>query len=126
MRSFPGKVEASRKAELAFQVPGLLVKLPVKEGQNVAKGEVIAQLRQDEYEARLKALLGQLDQARAGLRALRAGERPEQRLRLEAQVRAADAKLANARTEFNRYTQLLQRNACKRRSRSAALAGREV
>ena len=100
------------------------ITMAVRTGQ--AKGEVIAQLRQDEYEARLKALLGQLDQARAGLRALRAGERPEQRLRLEAQVRAADAKLANARTEFNRYTQLLQRNACKRRSRSAALAGREV
>ena len=43
-RSFPGRIEASKKVELAFQVPGLLVKLPVKEGQRVAKGEVIAQL----------------------------------------------------------------------------------
>jgi len=33
-RTFPGKVEASKTVELAFQVPGLLVKLPVKEGQN--------------------------------------------------------------------------------------------
>ena len=38
-RSFPGKVEASKSVELAFQVPGLLVKLPVREGQNVAKGD---------------------------------------------------------------------------------------
>ena len=30
MRSFPGKADASRKVELAFQVSGLLVKLPVK------------------------------------------------------------------------------------------------
>jgi RND family efflux transporter MFP subunit len=114
VRSFPGKVEASKKVELAFQVPGLLVKLPVKEGQRVAKGEVIAQLRQDEFQARLKALQGQLDQARAGLQALQSGERPEQRLRLEAQVRAAQAKLANARTEFNRYDQLLRSNAASR------------
>src|SRR5262245_13481364 len=84
VRSFPGKVEASKRVELAFQVPGLLVKLPVKEGQRVAKGEVIAQLRKDEFQARLKALQGQLDKARAALRALQAGERPEQRLRLEA------------------------------------------
>jgi membrane fusion protein, multidrug efflux system len=38
VRSFPGKVEASKRVELAFQVPGLLVKLPIKEGQKVAKG----------------------------------------------------------------------------------------
>src|SRR5215468_5813094 len=47
VRSFPGKVEGSKSVELAFQVPGLLVKLPVKEGQSVAKNDLIAQLRQD-------------------------------------------------------------------------------
>src|SRR5262249_17393734 len=29
VRSFPGKAEASKRVELAFQVPGLLVSLPV-------------------------------------------------------------------------------------------------
>jgi RND family efflux transporter MFP subunit len=114
VRSFPGKVEASKKVELAFQVPGLLAKLPVKEGDKVAKGALIAQLRQDEFQARLKALQGQLDRARAELRALRSGERPEQRLRLEAQVRAAEAKLANARTEYNRDERLLRARAVSR------------
>jgi RND family efflux transporter MFP subunit len=108
VRTFPGRVEASNKVELAFQVPGLLVSLPVKEGQHVAKNDVIAQLRQDEFQARLKALQGQLDRARADLQALRAGVRPEERLRLEAQVRAADAQLVNARTEFGRSAQLLR------------------
>jgi RND family efflux transporter MFP subunit len=114
VRVFPGKVEASKKAELAFQVPGLLVELPVKEGDRVAEGKVIARLRQDEFKARLQTLQGQLDQARAGLRALQAGERPEQQRRLEAQVRAAEAELANARTEFNRYARLLQQRAVAR------------
>jgi RND family efflux transporter MFP subunit len=114
VRSFPGKVEASKKAELAFQVPGLLRKLPVKEGKKVAKGQLIAQLRKNEFKARLKALQGQLDRERAALRALKAGERPEQRRRLEAQVRAAAAKLANARTEFNRSAQLLRSRAVSR------------
>ena len=113
-RLFPGKVEASKRVELAFQVPGLLVKLPVKEGQRVKKGELIAQLRPDEFQARLKALQGQLDQARAALQALRAGDRPEQRLRLEAQVRAAAAKLANARAEFDRDARLVRSNAVSR------------
>ncbi len=66
-RSFPGKVEASRRVELAFQVPGLIVNLPVKEGQRVAEGELIAQLREDEFKARLTSLQGQLDQSRAAL-----------------------------------------------------------
>jgi RND family efflux transporter MFP subunit len=114
VRSFPGKAEASKKAELAFKVPGLLVKLPIKEGDKVAKGEVIAQLRQDEFQARLKTLQGQLDQARAGLRALRAGERPEQILRLEAQVRAAEMQMANARAEFERSQRLLSARAVSR------------
>jgi membrane fusion protein, multidrug efflux system len=114
VRTFPGRVDASKKVELAFQVPGLLIKLPVKEGQNVAKGDVIAQLRQDEFQARLKTLQGQLDQARAALRALQAGERPEQRLVRESQVRAAEANLANARTEFDRHEMLLRRNAVSR------------
>src|SRR5262245_19501427 len=113
-RAFPGKVEAARKVELAFQVPGLLVQLPVREGQKVAKGELIAQLRQDEFRARLKALQGQLDQSRAALRALQAGERPEQRLRLEANVRAAEAKMANARLDFDRSAQLIKSGAVTR------------
>src|SRR5262245_63708207 len=52
VRSFPGKVAASKRVDLAFQVPGLLVRLPVKEGQKVARGQIIALLRQDEFQAR--------------------------------------------------------------------------
>jgi membrane fusion protein, multidrug efflux system len=113
-RSFPGTVEASRRVELAFQVPGLLVKLPVREGQKVAKGDVIAQLRQDEFQARLTSLQGQLDQARAALTALEAGERPEERLRREAVVRAAEARLANSRQDLDRQTNLLPKGGTSR------------
>lgn len=113
-RVFPGKVEAAKRVELAFQVPGLLVNFPVKEGQKVAKGALIGQLRPDEFQARLKTLQGQLDQARAGLRALQAGERPEERLRRESAVRAAEAKVANARADLDRATQLIRTNAVSR------------
>jgi RND family efflux transporter MFP subunit len=90
------------------------VQLPIKEGQNVAKGDLIAQLRQEEFEARLKSLLGQLDQARAVLAALRAGDRPEQRLAREAQVRSAEARLANARADFDRSRRLLSSRTISR------------
>ena len=121
-RSFPGTVEASRRVELTFQVPGLLVKLPVKEGQQVAKGGLIAELRQDEFRARLEALRGQLDQGVSGLEALRRGERTEEVLRREGQVRAAEARLANARAQFQRQGRLLRANAGARTNYEAAEA----
>jgi membrane fusion protein, multidrug efflux system len=108
---FPGKVDAAKRVELAFQVPGLLVKLSAREGQMVAKGDIIAQLREDEFQARLKALQGQLDQARAALRALMAGDRPEERLRREAEVRAAESRLTNAKLEFDRANRLIASRA---------------
>ncbi len=114
VRSFPGTLDAVRRVELAFQVPGLLVNFPVTEGQKIAKGELIGQLRQDEFQARLTSLQGQLDQSRAALTALRAGERPEERLRRESQVRAANARLANARAELDRAAQLVQNRVIPR------------
>jgi membrane fusion protein, multidrug efflux system len=110
-RTFPGVVEASRRVELAFQVPGILVKLPVREGDRVARGDVIAQLRQDEFQARLDSLRADLDRARAALAALLAGERPEEQLRREAQVRQAEARLANARADLDRATRLVSSRA---------------
>jgi multidrug efflux system membrane fusion protein len=114
VRSFPGKVEASKKVDLSFQVPGVVIKQPGKEGNTVAKGEVISQLRQDEFQARVEAAQGQLNQARATLKALESGERSEEQLRREAQLRAAEAKLENTRTEFERYTRLLKESAVSR------------
>lgn len=114
-RFLPGRVVASSEVELAFQVPGLLVNLPVRAGQKVTKGEIIAQLRLDEYEARLASLKGQLEGARVALRAMREGDRPEERLRQDTQVRAAEARLANAQAQFDRYEQLIQTNAISRK-----------
>src|SRR5215470_7449477 len=114
VRSFPGKVEAAKSVDLAFQVPGLLIKEPGKEGERVAKSQVIAQLRQDEFQARMKTAQSQLDQARAALSALKSGERSEEQLRRESQLRAAEAKLENAKTEFDRYARLLPSSAVSR------------
>jgi RND family efflux transporter MFP subunit len=114
VRIFPGKAEATKRVELAFQVPGLLVEFPVKEGQEVKKGELIGRLRQVDFEKPLKERKAQLDRARAALQALRSGERPEQQRRLDAAVRAAEAKLSNARTEFERNRRLFTQRSVAR------------
>lgn len=114
LRTFPGRVEASKQVELTFQVAGLIVSLPVREGQKVVKGDVVAQLRQDDFKARLAALQGQLDRSRADLQSLLGGVRPEERLRLEAQLRSTEATLANARSEFRSAEQLIRTRAISR------------
>jgi RND family efflux transporter MFP subunit len=128
-RIFPGKVDAAKRVELAFQVPGLLAKLAAREGQKVTKGDVIAELRQDEFQARLTSLQGQLDQARAALRALMAGDRPEERLRREADVRAAESRLTNEKLEYDRSNRLIASRAISQaefdRSRSAYQVAQE-
>jgi len=114
VRTFAGRVDPSKEVELAFQVTGILVSLPVKEGQKVAKGQIIARLRPAEFRARLQAAQGQLDQARAALDALRLGERPEDQIQREAQEHVTAARLANARMEFDRYEGLVQSGAVSR------------
>jgi len=113
-RTFPGRVDASKQVELTFQVPGLLVELPVREGQRVAQGDLVARLRPDEFQARLDALQGQLARARADLQGLQAGARPEEQQRLEAQLRSADATLANARVDLDRANRLLRSQTISR------------
>ena len=113
-RTFSGRAQASEEAELAFQVPGILVSLPVREGQRVAKGDLVAQLRQDEFETRERGLQSQLEQGRVTLRTLQAGARPEERLKLEANLRAAEAWLTNATAQHERFTQLVKSQAVSR------------
>ena len=48
-QGFPGTVRAARRAELSFKVSGPLVALPVDEGQQVKKGDLIAQIDQRDF-----------------------------------------------------------------------------
>jgi RND family efflux transporter MFP subunit len=57
VRQFFGQVKARQSVDLAFQVGGQIIDFPVTEGLNIAKGSVIAELGQEQFEL-------QLDQAR--------------------------------------------------------------
>jgi RND family efflux transporter MFP subunit len=49
-RTFPGRIDASQRAELAFRVPGQLQEILVKEGDMVEKDEVLARLDAADYQ----------------------------------------------------------------------------
>lgn len=48
-QGFPGTVRAARRVVLSFKVSGRLVELPVEEGQEVKKGDLIAQLDKRDF-----------------------------------------------------------------------------
>lgn len=49
-QTFPGRVDAGEKLVMSFRVPGRIVELPVKKGEAVKKGQLIARLDPRDYE----------------------------------------------------------------------------
>ncbi|QJB56740.1 efflux RND transporter periplasmic adaptor subunit [Pseudodesulfovibrio sp. zrk46] len=70
-RTFPGKVKATQEASLAFRVSGEVVRLEVKEGDRVEKGQLIAQLDQRDYLAAIADYEARLVGARSVLKEAR-------------------------------------------------------
>ena len=66
-RSFPGRVRASQRVDLSFQVAGTLIDLPVREGQQIKSGDMIARLDPRDFEVNLRNADGQLGKAQAML-----------------------------------------------------------
>ena len=52
-KSYPGVVKACREVDLSFRVNGLLTEFPVKAGQKVAKGQLIAKLDPRDFRIRV-------------------------------------------------------------------------
>jgi RND family efflux transporter MFP subunit len=49
-QTFPGRVEAGEKLLVSFRVPGRIIELPVRKGEAIGKGQLIARLDPRDYE----------------------------------------------------------------------------
>jgi len=126
MRKLPGTVRATDRVNLAFQVAGPLVELPVKEGQRVKKGDLLARIDPQDYETNLRNAKGTIAKAKAGVdyavaeykrylnvKATDAGAVSDSIVNLKytaqnvarADLQSAEAALAAAQDQLN-YTQL--------------------
>lgn len=63
--ALPGEVQAAQRADLGFEVAGLITELPVIEGQQVARGAVIGKLDPRDYQSALDAANAKLRQTKA-------------------------------------------------------------
>jgi RND family efflux transporter MFP subunit len=62
---YPARIQASQRIEMAFEVPGRLEALPIREGQRVTKGTLLAKLD-------ARGFLSEAEAARANAAAMRA------------------------------------------------------
>lgn len=64
-RDFPGVVKSSSITNLSFDISGRLVKLPIKEGLKVKKGQLLAQLEPDKQNYKLHSAKADFIEAQA-------------------------------------------------------------
>jgi RND family efflux transporter MFP subunit len=64
-RTFPAVVDAIQKADISFRVSGKIQKILVKEGDEVKKGQVLAELDPVDFEIQLKDRQASYDTAKA-------------------------------------------------------------
>jgi RND family efflux transporter MFP subunit len=110
VRSFPGKVNASQRAELAFRVSGKLQELLVKEGDLVEEGQVLARLDPTDYKLVLEDRQARFDNSDRNYKRAQelVADGNISRLdfdRMEAEYRSATAALSQARKDLE-YTVL--------------------
>ncbi len=109
-RTFPGRVDASQRAELSFRVAGQLQEIAVKEGDLVQRGQVLARLDPTDYKIVLEDRQASYDNAernfKRGKELVGAGNISRLDFdRMEAQYRSASAALSLARQNLE-YTVL--------------------
>jgi HlyD family secretion protein len=131
-RRVSGQVEAT-EVQVAPQVGGRILELPVNEGDRVQQGQLIARLDTADVEIALQGAEAQRAQAEAQLRLLKAGARPEEIRQAQAQtasaaadVRAAQADLAAADADLQRFEHLLETNSGSQKQRDDARTRRDM
>lgn len=103
-----GYVVAHHKIEVGSKVMGRVQWIGVEKGDKVKKGQVLVRLEDTEFRAQVNQARANLAAAEARLDQLRAGSRPQEKLRDRAAVIQAEATLKNAQAEYNRIEKLTE------------------
>lgn len=100
-----------REAQLGFRVPGRLIEVRVDEGDTVTPETLVARLDDAPYRREAEEATARLESARARLRLLEGGNRPQEVDQARAVLRERQVVLANAERVFRRQQALLQGRA---------------
>ena len=115
-----GKVEPLTYAAVRVDTAGLVVSLPVKEGQRVAKGELLAELNAPGLQAQLTASLARVEQAKADLDNIERGGRKIDLAEIESGLERAKLDHEAALRDYNTLRRLEEKQAATREQVASA------
>ena len=87
--TFSGTAQSEKEAQLSFRVNGAISRLPIKVGDRVRRGQLIATIDATDYNV-------QHEQAKANLKSA------------ETQIKSAEAQLLNAQSSYQRIEKLYE------------------
>ena len=105
-RTFPVIIKEGAASKLSFRVPGKLDDFDVTVGRRFEAGEVVAKLDQRDYQLAVDRVEQALVEARAALKAMQTGARPEDLAAAEANYEAAKSQRETAEKQYARMKSL--------------------
>jgi HlyD family secretion protein len=122
-----GRVEpVSGKLELAIGLVGTLAAVYVSEGDRIKKGQLLAELVNDDQKALVAAAEAQVRLRKAELEKLLNGARPEQRRAAAAQFASTEASVAMAKLEVARQQPLASRGVASQQTLEQAVSSLQI
>lgn len=101
-RGFPGRAQATQEIDLAFRVGGPLIARPVNVGDEVAQGDVVAQIDPRDFEVNLRNARAQLGEAKAAFERARNDFRRQRNIFEQDPGATSEAAVDRAREERDR------------------------
>lgn len=105
----PGRVESIGETfEIGTAVNGVLSSVPVREGQKVSAGQILAIVSCDELNSEIASARATVESGRQTRARLVRGSREEERQRVEVEITAAQSTLNHAELHYQRMTSLVK------------------
>ena len=124
--SASGYVVAHHKIAVGAKVMGRVAWIGVEKGDRVQAGQVLVRLEDQEFRAQVNQAKANLAAAQARLDQLRAGSRPQEKLKDKAAVAQANANLKNAEAEYERTEKLYRAGITSKAELDRAVAQRDA
>lgn len=124
--SASGYVVAHHKIAVGAKVMGRVAWIGVEKGDRVQQGQVLVRLEDQEFRAQVNQANANLAAAQARLDQLRAGSRPQEKLKDKAGVLQAEANLRNAEAEYDRAAKLFPAGIISKAELDRAVAQRDA
>ncbi len=121
-----GYVVAHHKIAVGAKVMGRVAWIGVEKGDRVQQGQVLVRLEDQEFRAQVNQAKANLAAAEARLDQLKAGSRPQEKLKDKAAVLQAEANLRNAEAEYERAAQLYPAGIVSKAELDRATAQRDA